>query len=442
MIDFLFSFAYIEPCFDNLNPHRTYEIRCPVHGFISLNDWEWTVISQPAFQRLRRIKQLAWTDYVYPGAMHTRFEHSLGVMHVATLLYDAICDKSAEILRLDLAYNRDGLGRDRQLVRFAALLHDVGHSPFSHGSEDLFPKRGHGKRYEHEDYSCAIIRSELRSAIEDHDLNANYGLHAEDVAALVDGSVKAKQPIFWRDLISGQMDADRMDYLLRDAYHAGVSYGSFDLKRIITTVRAIRSREGHPPQLGISKGGWHAAESLVLARYFMFTQVYFHKTRVAYDIHLQKALKEMLPQGQFPRPVGSDLQSYLRWDDWKVLGLLANGRGGPHGDRLKNRDHYRRVYDTPEVSTKKDFELLEEVKDKLGKLVVAEKSAAKSWYKMGSLDIPVVDDHNTQDVRPLSKYSNAVRGLKANNQVFLYVTPEKFEIAESKVNEVTANGGH
>src|ERR1700730_2173403 len=124
-----------------MNPHRTYEIRCPVHGFIALNDWEWTVISQPAFQRLRRIRQLAWTDYVYPGAVHTRFEHSLGVMHTATLLYDAIGRTSEEVLTAELAYNDAGLKRDRQLVRFAALLHDVGHAPFSHAAEDLFPEQ-------------------------------------------------------------------------------------------------------------------------------------------------------------------------------------------------------------------------------------------------------------------------------------------------------------
>src|ERR1700726_629419 len=127
--------------------HKTYEIRCPVHGFIRLNDWEWNVISQPAFQRLRRIRQLAWTDYVYPGAMHTRFEHSLGVMNTATLLYDAILRTSGEVLQKDLAYDEDGLKRDRQLVRFAALLHDVGHSPFSHGSEELLPTRKGREKY-------------------------------------------------------------------------------------------------------------------------------------------------------------------------------------------------------------------------------------------------------------------------------------------------------
>jgi HD superfamily phosphohydrolase len=363
-------------------------------------------------------------------------------MQVATLLYDAICEKSAEILKSDLAYNKDGLSRDRQLLRFAALLHDVGHSPFSHAAEELFPKKTDGERYEHEDYSVAIIRSELKGAIEDHSLNANYGLHAEDVAALIEGSARAKQPIFWRDLISGQLDADKMDYLLRDSYHAGVEYGKFDLKRLVTTIRAIGSRDGHPPRLGVSEGGLHAAEGIVLARYFMFTQVYFHKTRVAYDVHLREALKEMLPGKHFPSPLGTNLKSYLNWDDWKVMGLLSNDKGGPHGDRLRVRNHYRRVHHTPEVPSKKDLELLDQVKDKLGRLLRAEETASKSWYKTGLPDIPVVDDHNPKDVQPLSKHSSVVRGLKANNQVFLYVEPEKFEQAEGRIRKVVTDAGN
>src|SRR5437016_11237961 len=97
-----------------------------------------SIIGQLAFQRLRRVRQLAWTDLVYPGAVHTRFEHSLGVMHTATMLYDSIHRNSAEVLKQQLAFTEDGLGRDRQLVRLAALLHDVGHTPFSHSAEDLF----------------------------------------------------------------------------------------------------------------------------------------------------------------------------------------------------------------------------------------------------------------------------------------------------------------
>jgi hypothetical protein len=419
--------------------HRTYEIRCPIHGFIALNNWEWNVIQQRAFQRLRRIRQLAWTDYIYPGAVHTRFEHSLGVMQVATLLYRAIVNNSRAILTSELAYNDTGLERDLQLVRFAALLHDVGHGPFSHASEDLMPVEA-GKRYAHADYSVAVIRSELRQAIEEHPLNDNYRFQAEDVAALIAGGARrSKHSVFWRDVIDGQMDADRMDYLLRDSYHAGVQYGKFDLHRLVSTIRAV-SYGDRAPRLGIAQGGVHAAEALVLARYFMFTQVYFHKTRVAYDIHLKGALKELLPGGHFPRPVDGELQKFLAWDDWKVLGLLSEGKGGEHGARLKTRDHYRLVFPTPEVPDEKDLQQLELVKQKLGDLVVAEEAASKSWYKTGPTDIPVVDDLDETIVSPLSDHSNVVKNLESNNQVLLYVRHEDVAKAQDVVREVRGNG--
>src|SRR5437763_7817984 len=95
------------------DPHRLYEIRCPLHGFISISDWEREIIAQPAFQRLRRIRQLAWTDQVYPGSMHTRFEHSLGVMHIASQMYDAVSFRSFPLLKESLSYNDAGLSRDK-----------------------------------------------------------------------------------------------------------------------------------------------------------------------------------------------------------------------------------------------------------------------------------------------------------------------------------------
>lgn len=417
------------------NPHRTYEIRCPVHGFIRLNDWEWTVISQPAFQRLRRIRQLAWTDYVYPGAMHTRFEHSLGVMHTATELYDSITRNSKELLIAELAYNDAGFERDRQLVRFAALLHDVGHAPFSHAAEELFPEREPGERYVHEDYSVAIIESELRSAIEEHPLNTNYSLRAEEITSLIEGGSGTRKAVFWRDLISSQMDADRMDYLLRDSSHAGVQYGRFDLHRLINTVRAIPF-QNRDPRLGISEGGVHAAEGLVLARYFMFTQVYFHKTRVAFDIHLREVMKQILPGGHFPPPSGTELSQFLLWEDWRVLGLLNSGAGGEHGDRIRSRNHFRQVFHTPEAPGEKDLDQLQEIKEKLGELVVAEESAEKSWYKTGSNDIPVISSMGEARVKPLSLHSNVVANIRPSSQVLLYVNPEDVPKAKQLVNEV------
>ena len=417
--------------------HRTYEIRCPIHGFITLNAWEKDIISEPAFQRLRRIRQLAWTDHVYPGAMHTRFEHSLGVMHTATLLYSSIREQSADTLENELGYKDAGLDRDLQLVRLAALLHDVGHAPFSHASEDLFPEQEYGKKYKHENYSAAIVRTQLKNAIEDHPLNTtNYGFTADDVAALLEGSTKAGQRLFWRPLIDGQMDADRMDYLLRDSFHAGVKYGKFDLSRVVNTVRAIPGVRDRAPQFGISEGGWHATEGLVLARYFMFTQVYFHKTRVAYDVHLKGALKELLPGGRFPRPTKDELGEFLKWDDWRVLGLLADGKGGEHGTFLTSRNHYRLAYSSPEISSEAELALIERVKDKLGSMIVAIEESKKNWYNTGQPDIPVVSDLDSNTVRPLSSYSNVVLNMKPINQALLYVKHEVAEKANVIVKEV------
>ena len=415
------------------DPHRTYEIRCPIHGFIVLDDREREIVESRAFQRLRRIRQLAWTDHVYPGATHTRLEHSLGAMHTASLLYDSIVRRSREVLRGELAYNRDGLQRDRVLVRLAAMLHDIGHGPFSHASEELMPLKGDTERYQHEDYTAAIIRTQLKDAIENHPLNANYGFTAEDVAALIEGSSGARQAVFWRELITGQMDADRIDYLQRDSLHAGVQYGRFDVGRLINTVEAVPRGDGRGPRLGVHEGGWHAAEALILARYFMFTQVYFHKTRVAFDHHLEHALREILPGGVFPPPTEAGLGDYLGWDDWRVLGMLAEGRGGDHGRRLATRDPFRKVFHTPEVPRPEDLDDLERARAVLGEMLAAERHAEKSWYKVGSTDIPIVSEVASERVQPLSRFSSVVGNLTPNRQILLYVRPEDREEAKKRL---------
>ena len=178
--------------------------------------------------------------------MHTRFEHSLGVMHMATLLYDGIVERSRELLENEFGYDEAGFRRYRVLVRLAALLHDVGHSPFSHGSEELFPLKddsdgGNRGRYTHEEYSTAIIRRDFADVINNHLANNNYGFTTDTVVALIEGSDEARSSLFWSDLIDSQMDGDRIDYLLRDSHHAGVDYGRFDWRRLVQTVEVVRA---------------------------------------------------------------------------------------------------------------------------------------------------------------------------------------------------------
>ena len=193
-----------------------YEVRCPIYGFIKLSDWEREIINHSAFQRLRRIRQLAWTDYIYPGAMHTRFEHVLGVMHMATTLYENIVERSGDVLASEFGYTDGGFDRYRHLVRLAALLHDVGHAPFSHAAEELLPHDAQsGNRYKHEHYSAAIVRQCLADVIETHPLNTNYRITAEEIAQFLEGDPDTGPGLFWRELIDGQLDADRMDSYVR-----------------------------------------------------------------------------------------------------------------------------------------------------------------------------------------------------------------------------------
>ncbi|MEA1906159.1 MAG: HD domain-containing protein [Euryarchaeota archaeon] len=149
---------------------KFYEIRDPIYGFIRLNELEIDIVNHPVFQRLRRIKQLGFTEMVYPSAKHSRFEHSLGVMDLATRLYDEIVKKNSHILEETVGLDENELDRDRELIRLAALLHDIGHAPLSYVGENLMPINPKtSKPYKHKHYSATIIKEIFKDIIEDHD---------------------------------------------------------------------------------------------------------------------------------------------------------------------------------------------------------------------------------------------------------------------------------
>jgi HD superfamily phosphohydrolase len=409
------------------------EIRCPIYGFINLDDWEHEIINQSPFQRLRRIRQLSWTDYVYPGAMHTRFEHSIGVMQMVTNLYNGIISNSKNISELGL--DKSGQERYLKLLRIAALLHDVGHGPFSHAAEELLPEFN-GTNVKHEDYSLAIIRRYFKDVIENHKHNRNFDFKVDDIIGLIEGGTKAGRAAIWQDLISGQLDADRMDYLLRDSYHAGVEYGKYDWRRIAATIQIVHDPETEAPRIGITAAGRHAAEAMLIARYMMFNQVYFHKTRVILDYHFQKAFSELLPNGKLPLP--DNLEEYISWDDWRVLGAIQGGGGGEHGERLRQRDFYRRAWETPEFPMPEDQENLGKVTQALGDLIAAKCEAAKSWYKVGSEDLIVLIDEGGTRPQPLSMLSTIVSNLRPSRVTRIYVREENRLIAQKRIEAATA----
>jgi len=383
---------------------------------------------------------------VYPGAMHTRFEHSLGVMHTATMMYDAVWERRKEQLEA-LGINEAGKERDRTIVRLAALLHDVGHAPFSHAGEELFPRSPEtGKLYKHEDYSAALIRTLMTDVIDDHEANENIGISAAEIAQLIEGRSRLSlRRLFWRQLISSQLDADRADYLLRDSYHVGVEYGRYDLRRLIVSLTAGDDAESGGPRLAVDKGGIHAAEALILARYMMFTQVYFHHTRVAFDRHLFLALQALLEEERgeptFPMPDSNGLSEYLTWTDWRVLGLLQEEKGGEAGRSLRTRDHLRLVYDTGEMATEKELEVVESLETELQPLGVYVARSKRSWYQLADDEIRILRDDR---LVPLSQESMVVKGLAALNLTRVYVPKENKDEAKRIVKETAEriiNGG-
>lgn len=245
------------------------EIRDPIHGFIYREPKEKKIVDTKVFQRLRLLKQLALASLVYPGAVHTRFDHSLGAFHIAR-------EVSVRLLPSE---------SDRELVRLAALLHDIGHGPFSHVSEPILQefsslKLDLDKQQIHEMISSKIIETDpeiVRILGEDQ---------CHDITRLMRGKYGYR---VLKDIVSGPLDVDKQDYLLRDSYFCGVKYGVYDLHRLIDALRVHRDAD-EEKYLAISSDGTNSVEQFVLAKYYMSVQVYFHKIRLITDEMIKRGI--------------------------------------------------------------------------------------------------------------------------------------------------------
>lgn len=324
-----------------------YQFRDPIHGFIEISEDEKCIIDTKPFQRLRYIKQLATTNLVYHGAEHTRFGHSIGVMHLVSKTFDSVTAKVPRLFSEDDKENEIIRQYYRQILRLIALTHDLGHAPFSHASEELFPNKK-----KHEDYTRdIIINTEIGKHIKriGEKFQKEYGeqyvitpqllwlIYAGDTLTQGD---KALDYQFLQGFMDGELDCDKMDYLLRDSRFCGVSYGKFDLGRFISTLTVYKSDE--VMKLAIEKGGIQALEEFILARYFMFIQVYFHKTRRYFDKQLVKALKAILPDGHYPEAT----DEFLEWDDNRVMYELRRS-DNPDVRNFLDRKTMTCVYETP-----------------------------------------------------------------------------------------------
>lgn len=351
-----------------------YELRDPIHSRIPFSEFERTIIDHRYVQRLRFISQLGFLQsLVYPGALHDRFTHSLGAMHVAGRLFARVVSDSS-VLKAKL--NQDEVEALRVRVRVAGLLHDIGHGPFSHASELLFPNlrelpmdwswwRGdpEDRQAVHEDYSVLLINQMSKEGAIKSDF-------AQDVCSLMHEDVQSSEwflklierlPSLQRalkGLISGEVDADRMDYLLRDSYYCGVAYGTFDIDWLISSIGVGEKNDG-TLVFTISENGVRAFEDLLLARYHMIDQVYFHKTKAGFTHYLEQAIKQ-----EIDLTIPTDPEEYAALRDGVVIEMLfsaAKDESNYFAHHLMNRIAAKRILRFRDLDTE-DMKKLDELK--------------------------------------------------------------------------------
>jgi len=299
----------------------TGEITDPIHKYIRITDLEKKLIDTEVFQRLRKIRQLAGAHLVYPSAQHTRFEHSLGAMHLAGLAAETLLDKGC------ITYKEDV-----ESLRIAALLHDIGHGPFSHLFEEVLSEN-ESKKINHEIIGKKIIKETIII-----DILRKYGYDGDYVCKLSFGESKK---MFYNEIIAGSLSADIMDYLPRDSFFTGAEYGKVDYYRLISSFEVLSN--GH---LGINKSAINSLESMLISRYQMFKAVYFHKTVRAGEVMLLHSLMSADKQLDFSN---FSIEKYLDYTDEKTIDIICSLTGNKFASDLaldyKKRKLFKCVYE-------------------------------------------------------------------------------------------------
>ena len=385
-------------------------IKDAVHGNVRLSDFELKLIDTQPMQRLRRLKQVGMADLIYPGANHTRFEHSIGTMHLAG----------------EIAESAGVRGHEEKLLRAAAVLHDVGHGAFSHESERIL-MRHTGKGHEEIGWE-RIKKGEIAEA-----------LHEEGI------SLNELKPIFFGkgvgQLISFDLGADRMDYLLRDSHYTGVAYGVIDYGRLIHTIRMSNGKAV------VEHGGLEAAESMLIARFLMFSSVYYHHAVRIASAMLRKACEIAISERSLNASKIADMD-----DEGLMLALSSSRKAGKLAKMLKERRLFKRAV---ELSA---YEMGESLKQKVcdDRFVegLEKEIAQDARVEESSLVIDFPPDYNMEEAkvrvskrdgseRPLREISDIVRAIESSEQgrrkLIVACAPEKKDAVAKSAKKLLAS---
>ncbi len=449
------------------------EIRDVIHGSIPLSRGELPILDSRYFQRLRQIKQLGFAENSFPNATHSRYIHSLGAMETATQAFDTIfggprtrnSDRAAGDSVPLFDHKPKAHERFRQVVRLAALLHDVGHGPLSHTTEFAMPdvrelkiplkRLSKARQATHEDYTLKIILdSGLTPLLEQ--LGRETGFSPLHVAALIDPSIELTDDFFhekWQgeqidfrpilqQLISSELDADRMDYLRRDSWHAGVSYGQFDYDWLVANL-TCEVKKGSA-YLALSHRALYAFEDFLISRFHMFLMVYFHYKSVVFDEMLERYLES--PDRAYSLP--ADIERYCDSNDAQLFSHLAQSKNR-WARQVAERQPYRMLIElhsgipATQTASQEQERLLTRLKRQLDEqkieyLEATSTSELSKYFRKPAAPIFVRYDnrYSAPNAIPLERCTDLfVRYSESRSIRRLYVSPENYALLRKRDRE-------
>ncbi len=430
---------------------KTTEVRDVIHGPIELYPWELEIIDSAAFQRLRGIKQLGFSEFAYPCAVHNRYVHSIGVSHTAGQAFQAV-------FKNHFFSNQETFHHYYYLTRACALLHDIGHGPFSHAIEHAMPDvsslklpsdavgKNPKRQATHEDYTLKLILDSSLTPI----LEKNYGrfgITPWHIACVMNLDFKEKDSFFTdrsvsfrkilHQIISSEMDADRMDYLQRDSYFSGVSYGKFDANWLLTNLGVhFEKKTAH---LSLNARAIYTFEDFLLSRYHMFMMVYLHHKSVCYERMMEEYIQS--PECTFRVP--SDAENYIRCDDSVFYeSLRKDAARSPWADRILKRKTFKVAMEVHESKgdpskSPEAMELKAKLKAKGMQYLEASSGKGLSNYVKPNLGAQAeVDEHTIfvesldqvsgeSKYEPLEDYTDLFRKYAEKKNIYRIYVPER-----------------
>ncbi len=397
-------------------------VRDPIHGDIKITGCLVDLLETPEVQRLHNIKQLGFAHLVFPGAHHTRFEHSLGSSMIAAQIADILALKETE----------------KTLLTCAAQLHDIGHGPFSHTLESILLQRF---GVDHVDLTEKLIlgkytvfeqrEQQFISAPSVHEILENYGVNKKEITAIIRGK-PSKKP-YLGQLLNSTIDVDQLDYLMRDAYYTGVAYGMIDLQRLLRTMMI------HKGNLAMMRKGVGVVENILMARALMYSSVYFHKTVRIPELMLSKALESI--------PDAEPFEFFRMTDAEIMVSLKTMGQFQQEIiTRLKYRDLFKQAYTASlsdlgkeEIKIVKQFENVslrrqkeQELEDVFGIpaghiiIDIPQPELLRSEPRINDTDIQVIDRDHVKSLDDFTPIAKAIRSRVAPDWILMIVSDEKY----------------